>query len=398
MKYRLLSVIVGVLIAFSFASAQDADTLQPGSEGKDAYVDHDSPDQNYGDGVELWIGFWGLQPMDSFLEFDISAYAGRDLDSCFLDLWCHDRGKTVGVIDTGLLYAVAEAWQEKTITFSNRPSLVPGWNPLLYIDGNKDSWWTWDLKYLVNDWLKGVKPNYGMCIQLKYKQLDNYAAFHSSDGPYGPWRPRLRLYFKPQTSLTIVSPNGGENLQAGSVHNITWTSTGAIQKVKIIYTPKWSASQWYTIATDYNNTGSFAWAIPNTPGNEALVQVEDITQPFGVFDVSDGFFTISPLTVEEGKDKTISTLSLSVNNNPALKPVLRYTLPELSQSTLRIYSLDGREVRDLSALISGSSGTLVWDGRDDFRKPLPEGIYLCRLSTAENQESVRITLLRRGLR
>ncbi len=392
MNSKVIAVIAGVFASFIFASAQDADTLQPGSEGKDANIHEGLPDMNFGNMVDLCIGITGGDFRYSFVEFDLTSYAGRLLDSCFLDLWCYKREKTAGSDDTAGVWRVTQSWQENTVTWNNQP----GTDPVLFsssTDGDKDTWWTWNVKDMVQEWLDGTFPNNGFIILFYFLGINSNATFYSSDAP-APG-PRLRLYFKTQKSLTISSPNGGENWQAGSVHNITWTSTGSITKVNIVYTPKWSASQWYTITADYNNTGSYSWTIPNTPGNEALVQIEDAAQPgVGAFDVSDGYFTIAPASVEEAKANEAGTVSLVVHHNPAVKPIIQYRLPSQCRSSLKVYSLDGREVRDLSAFLTATSGTVIWDGYDDLGRFIPEGVYFCRLEAAGKQNTARITIIR----
>jgi Leucine-rich repeat (LRR) protein len=93
-----------------------------------------------------------------------------------------------------------------------------------------------------------------------------------------------------QRTLTVTAPNGGENWEAGTSQNITWTSTGSIANVKLEYSTN-NGSSWNTITASSANSGSYNWTVPNTPSTTCLVKVSDTAGPAA--DTSDGVFTIS---------------------------------------------------------------------------------------------------------
>ncbi len=92
-------------------------------------------------------------------------------------------------------------------------------------------------------------------------------------------------------SITVTSPNGGENWAVGSSKNITWTSTGSIANVKIEYSVN-SGSTWTTIVASTANTGTYAWTVPNNPATTCRVRVSDAAAS-ATNDVSNANFTIS---------------------------------------------------------------------------------------------------------
>lgn len=96
-------------------------------------------------------------------------------------------------------------------------------------------------------------------------------------------------------TIRLTSPNGGEVLQAGSVHPITWTSTGSIASVKLEYS---TTSPWgdqlvdpVTITASAPNTGSYAWTVPQAMSPVCHVRVSDAAGT--VSDISDAPFRIT---------------------------------------------------------------------------------------------------------
>jgi subtilisin family serine protease len=102
----------------------------------------------------------------------------------------------------------------------------------------------------------------------------------------------LALDVLPST-LILTSPNGGENLEAGSSHHITWTSTGGVGNVKIQYSTD-SGTTWLDITTSTANDGNFTWTVPNTPSSACLVRISEIDD--SPADVSNTVFTITDQT------------------------------------------------------------------------------------------------------
>ena len=92
-------------------------------------------------------------------------------------------------------------------------------------------------------------------------------------------------------TVTVLSPNGGENLMAGTSNTITWSSdvTG---KLKIVLLK--NGVQYAVIASFVTNTGTFNWNVPATfqNGNDYRVKISSCTGT-PVTDESDADFSIS---------------------------------------------------------------------------------------------------------
>jgi hypothetical protein len=75
-------------------------------------------------------------------------------------------------------------------------------------------------------------------------------------------------------SLTVTSPNGGEIWSAGSLQNISWTTTGPVGNLKVEYSSDGGAS--YTVITDsIPNTGTYSWTVPFMLSSKYLVRISE---------------------------------------------------------------------------------------------------------------------------
>lgn len=92
-------------------------------------------------------------------------------------------------------------------------------------------------------------------------------------------------------SVKLISPNGGENWEAGTKHNITWNSSN-ISKVKIELTTDQGLG-WNVIANDLTG-GAFDWNISETLNStQCQIRISDATDN-NISDISDAVFIISP--------------------------------------------------------------------------------------------------------
>ncbi|MFN4234777.1 MAG: YCF48-related protein [Bacteroidia bacterium] len=92
-------------------------------------------------------------------------------------------------------------------------------------------------------------------------------------------------------SLTVTSPNGGENWLVGSNQTITWTTSGTISNVDLLYSTN-GGSSYNLIASNISNTGSYNWTVPNVTSNQVRIRVRHSAYPSSIFDDSDNNFTI----------------------------------------------------------------------------------------------------------
>jgi hypothetical protein len=91
-------------------------------------------------------------------------------------------------------------------------------------------------------------------------------------------------------TITVTSPNGGEEWMVGQVYDVTWTSSGVSGKVKAEYSLD-GGSSWNVLDDSTTNDGVKPWRMPDNISSSCLVRISDVSYP-GVYDVSNRTFSV----------------------------------------------------------------------------------------------------------
>jgi uncharacterized repeat protein (TIGR01451 family)/uncharacterized repeat protein (TIGR02543 family) len=95
-------------------------------------------------------------------------------------------------------------------------------------------------------------------------------------------------------SITVTSPNGGENWNTGSIQTITWTSSGITGGVCIDIS--WDGgSSWSDIITNTANDDSQSWTVAGPATTQARIRVRS-TSDGSIWDMSNDNFIIGLLS------------------------------------------------------------------------------------------------------
>ena len=113
----------------------------------------------------------------------------------------------------------------------------------------------------------------------------------------------------PPPTLTVTSPNGGESWQAGTTHDITWTSTNVTGTIQI--QPYLNGVAQTNINPAAPNTGSFSWIIPTNYPPASTYKMSLSAMSGTVYDYSDGNFSITPAGSGRPTAPLISSLGFS---------------------------------------------------------------------------------------
>jgi hypothetical protein len=154
-------------------------------------------------------------------------------------------------------------------------------------------------------------------------------------------------------SITITSPNGGENWTAGTTRTITWNSTGNLGDLRLRYSTD-NGVTWTTIAVVSNNPGSYSWVVPNTPSTTCLVRIREIGQY--VVDNSDAVFSITEP----------ASITLLTPNGGEVWPVgsvkvISWTFTGTFTIVDLSYSLDNGATWTNIEVGAYNSGTYIWN-------------------------------------
>ncbi len=145
-------------------------------------------------------------------------------------------------------------------------------------------------------------------------------------------------------SITVTSPNGSEDWQVDSNHDVIWTSSGTSGNVHIEYSTN-NGSSWLDIIESIPDTGAYPWTIPGTPSDSCLVRITDtIGNPS---DTSDAVFTISPLSVVPIDLPEVYSMSVR-GIATGMKFGIEYALPEKADVKFRVYDIKGTRIKEIS--------------------------------------------------
>jgi beta propeller repeat protein len=105
-------------------------------------------------------------------------------------------------------------------------------------------------------------------------------------------------------SITVTDPNGGEQFLAGSEMDITWTSVGDVNDVKIEFSDN-DGLDWQMVTPTTENDGAFTWdAMPaDANSTQCIIHISDVADS-STWDVSNDLFTIFQCDAELTADLT----------------------------------------------------------------------------------------------
>jgi hypothetical protein len=173
--------------------------------------------------------------------------------------------------------------------------------------------------------------------------------------------------------ITVLTPNGGETLNACSSYNITWTDSPVLGTYDISYSTN-SGSSWTNIVSNYVTANhTYNWVVPNgINSSNSLIRVRSANN-FTILDLSDALFTIKSGTLNATpKDSTICfgnvvrlnvtggtnykwSPASSLSNDSIASPIASPTIT----TTYKVVSANGTCVLRDSVIIRVPSGPVI---------------------------------------
>jgi hypothetical protein len=165
---------------------------------------------------------------------------------------------------------------------------------------------------------------------------------------------RLRPAPASPPSVTVLSPNGSENVNIGIVRRLSWTAAApapGVQTVDLYLSRHGAMGPWELLAAGAANTGHYDWTVtgPASAGTCYLwVDARDYAGQIGS-DIADAGFTIGSGLVGVGGQAASASFELgpAAPNPIRSRSVLSYTVPRRSQVQLTLLDLQGRVVSRL---------------------------------------------------
>ena len=94
------------------------------------------------------------------------------------------------------------------------------------------------------------------------------------------------------STVTVTSPDGGENWTVGTSQAISWTSTNLSANVKIELNRSYPSASWETLFASIPNVSPQSWTVSGAPSSACRVRITSVLSA-SVSDTSNADFTIS---------------------------------------------------------------------------------------------------------
>ena len=157
----------------------------------------------------------------------------------------------------------------------------------------------------------------------------------------------------PNSDIIVTSPLGGEEWEASTTNLITWVDNG-VSRFRVRYSTNDGLSYSYVTSNTYAN--SVNWSVPNNPGVNYKIKVEDYYNSCK-YDESDSVFEVTPPT---------PTLTLTAPNGAntlyqGQNYTVRWSSSHLTSPYVRLdYSLDSGLTWNVISNITNNDGSEVW--------------------------------------
>ena len=188
--------------------------IQPdAANGKDAYLWYPSTTDNYGSVRETWVSTMSNDKTVALYEFDLGAVpAGVKILSATLSLH-HGQGWDSNVPISA--HQITNAWNETEVSWDNRTSAQAWDNPAgdfdpqvidtTLVGPTSKIRYEWQLKSVVEKWVNGGQPNYGVLLRTTAPNIDG-ERFYTSDDTDPTRHPRLTITYACECGQACAPP------------------------------------------------------------------------------------------------------------------------------------------------------------------------------------------------
>jgi len=234
MKSSAFFILIFSLLVMNKVCSQDTLFLQPGAEGKDAFLD-DWYTENHGDYPNLFAlaGTSNGIPvlMRSIFEFDLSTIpAGVYIYDARLSLYFANNPSVPHYQygdNVAFLQRVTEPWDEHTVTWFNQPASTEENQVILPVSTYPEQdYLDIDVKVLFQDIVNDPENSHGVLFRLQTEEMYRRMFFASSDHENPELHPKLQIIYLPCAPPSIDFDYVVDEMTAGftgiSPTAITW--------------------------------------------------------------------------------------------------------------------------------------------------------------------------------
>jgi hypothetical protein len=213
-KLITICITAGIILAFSNIARSNTTLIQPGpTDIKDTWV-FDLQDYSHGDYGNLLANDISIFDQRILIEFtDLSALSSAaTINSAKLGLYRYDTHSSGNPVTLDA-YQITSSWAEN-VMYSTKPTFSSTVESSVTLSGTADAWYEWDVTNLVQQWIDGSIPNYGVAIFDHGTGLrQNFVSSDNATATIPAWNlpptdPSLRPYLLVDFTPTIIPAPG----------------------------------------------------------------------------------------------------------------------------------------------------------------------------------------------
>jgi len=318
--FKIMKLTPGEEYNFDLSASDPAFAEQPVAEiGKDTYLMSGSPINNYGTDNEINVK--GDDNQRALIEFNLSSIpSAAVIQNATLELYVTNKGMLTPVIN---IYRINNSWTELGTTWNSRNGSL-NWNTaggdtgtIIWTNttiSNKDTWYTWNITSLAQNWINGTYPNYGIMLKDVTASSSTWG-FASSDNTNTSIRPKITIIYTESIAPQINSTQIPSIIRENSAIETTVRATDndLVNNVKIeINGMNYSMQQNTTSANKLVNI------IPVTKGTFEANGVDDYKN---VFDQKNSTHSSTGYDTRKVMVKTTGTGALGTVNSVKIKTI-----------------------------------------------------------------------------
>jgi concanavalin A-like lectin/glucanase superfamily protein/List-Bact-rpt repeat protein/fibronectin type III domain protein len=205
-------------------------------------------------------------------------------------------------------------------------------------------------------------------------------------------------------TVQVLTPNGGQTIQRGSVVEIHWTATDAegVDLVDVLLSRSGPSGPWEPLGSGLpGGATSFTWAATGPSTTQGFIRViahnpTSAAPALTGWDVSDAAFTIMDVVTGVEEDLVTQFALRVASSNPIRdRATIAFALPRDTAVRVDVIDVQGRLVANVvNRRYSAGRYTVDWMGRTASGSNVASGVYFLRFTTPERIVTKRFTVVR----